>query len=271
MKNKSVVLKEFKQLMSLKYSNRTVDSYCYYVGEFLSYSDKTPLRVTNEDFLNYNIHLVKNKVSDSTRNVAINAIKLYFSLYLKKKIKNNIAIRPKVKKKIVRHIEHFELIEKISNTENLKARLILTLGYGCGLRSNEVLSLKRVDINLKEKFIIVNGKGSRQRKLPISDTIINLILEYGFKYRPIEYLFNGQKTKKGFKPQYSSQSILALVKKNIGNHRFHDLRHSFGMRLYQTGITLEKIRQLMGHKKTETTEIYAYASENMLLKEEMPI
>ena len=84
MKNKSVVLKEFKQLMSLKYSNRTVDSYCYYVGEFLSYSDKTPFRVTNEDFLNYNIHLVKNKVSDSTRNVAINAIKLLIFPYLYK-------------------------------------------------------------------------------------------------------------------------------------------------------------------------------------------
>lgn len=271
MKTKSVVLAEFKQLMILKYSQNTVDGYASFVNQFLDYSDNVPLRVNNQDFLNYNISLVQIGVSDSTRNVAINAVKLFFSLYLKKEVLENIAIRPKISKKVVRHIEHNLLISKINNTINLKARLILSFGYGCGLRSNEVLSLKRKDINLKEKFIIVNGKGARQRKLPISDDVIKLIIDYGLEYRPRVYLFNGRTNKREFKPQYSSGSILALVKQNIGNHRFHDLRHSFGMRLYSQGIPLEQIRKLMGHKKTETTEIYAYASDNMLLKIEMPV
>ena len=74
-----------------------------------------------------------------------------------------------------------------------------------------------------------------------------------------------------FKLQYSSESILSLVKQNIGNYRFHDLRHSFGMRLYNQGTPLEQIRKLMGHKKTETTEIYAYASENMMMEIDMPL
>lgn len=271
MNTKSVIIEKFKQLMSLKYSQNTVDNYIYYVSQFLDFSSNTPLRVTNEDFLNYNIYLVKIKVSDATRNVAINAIKLYFSLYLKKEIKENIAIRPKISKKVVKHLEHDFLIDKINNTKNLKARLILSFGYGCGLRSNEVLSLKRVDINLKEKFIIVNGKGSRQRKLPISDTLINLIIAYGKKERPKMYLFNGRTNKNEFKLQYSSSSILSLVKQNIGNYKFHALRHSFAMRLYQKGTPIEQLRTLLGHKKTETTEIYAYASENMLMKVETPL
>jgi len=271
MNNKTAIIEKYKHLLSLKYSRRTIESYSNYVDDFLKFSKNAPLRITNEDFLNYNISLVKMKVADSTRNVAISGVKLYFKFILSKKIKENIAIRPKDKKKVVRHIEHFTLMEKISNTKNLKARLILTLGYGCGLRSDEVRSLKRADVNLKEKFIIVNGKGSRQRKMPISNNIIDLILEYGFKYKPKDYFFNGQVVKGIAKPQYSAQSILSLVKKNIGDHRFHDLRHSFGMKLYSQGIPLEQIRKLMGHKKTETTEVYAYASENMLLSVEMPI
>lgn len=270
MNNKTAIIEKYKHLLSLKYSKRTIESYSNYVDEFLGFSKNAPLRITNEDFINYNISLVRMKVADSTRNVAISGVKLYFKLILKKTIKENIAIRPKDKKRVVRHIEHFTLLDKIANTQNLKARLILTLGYGCGLRSDEVRNLKRTDVNLKEKFIIVNGKGSRQRKLPISNNVIDLILEYGFKYKPKEYLFNGQVIKGVLKPQYSAQSILALVKKNVGNHRFHDLRHSFGIRLYSQGVPLEQIRQLMGHKKTETTEIYAYASENMLLSVEMP-
>ena len=87
MKTKSVVLKEFIQLMALNKSKNTINNYCYYVSDFLDFSDNVPERVTNEDFLNYNIHLVKIGVSDSTRNVAINAVKLFFSLYLKKKVK----------------------------------------------------------------------------------------------------------------------------------------------------------------------------------------
>lgn len=271
MKTKSVVITEFKQLLRLKYSKNTVDGYAYFVNQFLDYSDNSPLRVTNQDFLNYNISLVQIGVADSTRNVAINAVKLFFSLYLKKVIEDNIAIRPKIGKKIVRHIEHDLLINKINNSKNSKARLILSLGYGCGLRSNEVLSLKRTDINLIDKYIIVNGKGARQRKLPISQNMVDLIISYGQEYRPKTYLFNGRTNQREFKLQYSSGSILALVKQNIGNHRFHDLRHSFGMRLYNKGIPLEQIRKLMGHKKTETTEIYAYASENMMMKIEMPI
>lgn len=271
MKSKSVVVYEFRQLLRFNYAENTIESYCYYIFQFLDFSNNSPLRVTNKDILNYNISLVQIGVSDSTRNIAISGIKLFFTKYLKKKIDQDVVIRPSFKKKVVRHINHDFLIYKLNKIENTKAELMLKLGYGCGLRSNEVLSLKRKDINLKEKFIIVNGKGSRERKLPISDSVINLIIKYGLQYRPVEYLFNGQITKGIVKPQYSSSSLLALVKKNIGNYRFHDLRHSYAMFLYNNGTPLEQLRKLLGHKKTETTEIYAYANENMLLKISSPV
>ncbi|MGE5944106.1 MAG: tyrosine-type recombinase/integrase [Flavobacteriales bacterium] len=270
-KKLSVVLEEFKQLLDAKYSGVTPDNYLSQVKMFLMFADNVPLRVNNEDILNYNLHLVKKKVSDSSRNVAINAIKAYFQLYLRKTVKEFSSIRPKKKKIIPRQIPHDILISKIKNTINTKARMILTLGYACGLRSSEVLDLKLCDIDIEEGFIIVFGKGSKERKLPIYQNTINLLISYVEEYNPITYLFNGRANNGDFKFQYSNGSILQLVKQNIGDYRYHDLRHSFAMKLYQNGTPLDKISKLLGHSNQKTTEIYAYATDNILLEIETPM
>lgn len=270
-KTSSVVLSEFEQLLKAKYSGTTPVNYLSHVKRFLEFTDNVPLRVNNEDLLNYNIHMVKSNVSDSYRNVAINAIKSYFDLYLKIKVKKIASIRPKKVKKLPRQIPHKLLVEKISNIKNTKAKLILSLGYACGLRSAEVINLKLDDIDIEEGFIIVYGKGSKERIVPISLNIISLMISYYEEYTPVEHLFNGRTNKREFKLKYSKGSILNLVKQNIGDYKFHDLRHSFSMRLYQKGTPIEKIQKLLGHKHLKTTQIYVDATQNMLLDIAMPM
>lgn len=271
MKSKSVVLNEFKQLLGLKYAENSVDSYVNYVSDFLDFSSHAPLRVTNDDFLNFNIYLSQSDISDSTRNVAISGVKHYFKLYLKKRLDKNVTIRPKKKKKVLRQIDHKFLMQKIDITKNLKAKIILMLGYGCGLRTNEVINLKLDDIDIEQRFIVINGKGSKQRTLPLSDRLIFFLISYVEYYKPIKYLINGKTIKNKFSYQYSASSILKIVKHNIGNYRFHDLRHSFGMLLYQKKLSLERIAKLLGHSDTKTTEIYAYSTDNMMLETKLPL
>jgi site-specific recombinase XerD len=270
MKNQSVVLKQFNQLLQLKYSGTTPLNYTSHVKRFLSFTDNAPMRVTNEDYLNYNVHMVKSNVSDSYRNVAINAINAYFKYYLHKKIKDFASIRPKKQNHIPRQIDHDLLTEKINNTINTKARLILTLGY-CGLRSAEVINLKMKDVDIENNYVIVKGKGNKERPIPISFDTTSLMISYVDEYNPKQYLFNGRTNKREFKIQYSKGSILQLVKKNIGNYRFHDLRHSFAMRLLQNGVPLNHIQKLLGHEHLKTTQIYATATQNMLLGVAMPV
>lgn len=265
MKTKSVVLKEFQQLLLTKYSSETVKNYIGYTSHFLSHTKNPPLRVTNDDFLNYNVHLATSNIADSTRNVAINAVKCYFKMYLNKKVKEVAALRPKKQSTVPQIIPHNLLLQKINAINNLKHRLIIKLGY-CGLRSGEVINLKLLDIDVEAYVIKVFGKGKKERIVPISEKLVFEILAYYDEYFPETYLFNGQT-----KLKYSAPSIRNLVKKYIGNYRFHDLRHSFATRLLETGTDIKYIKELLGHKHLKTTEIYTHVSQTALQRIAMPV
>lgn len=252
MKSKSEVLKDFKQLLSTKYSQQTVDSYIYYVGQFLKLSKNVPLRVTNNDFLDYNIYLVNSGVSDSTRNVAINAVKCYFKIHLKIKIKDYSSLRPRKSKFIPKTIKHNILVDKLNSITNIKHRLILKLGY-CGLRSGEVINLKTNDIDVERGYLKVFGKGNKERIVPISDDLIYEMICYCEEYDPGDYFFKGQS-----KPKYSASSIRSLVKTHIGDYSFHSLRHSFATNLLRNGVDVKLIKDLLGHENLKTTEMYLH-------------
>lgn len=266
MKTKSEVLKEFEQLLRLKYSSDTVRNYVYQTSLFLSYSKNVPSRITNEDFLNYNIYLSKQDISDSTRNVAINAVKAFFKNYLRKKVKNFASIRPKKAKYIPRAINHDLLIKKIASIDNIKHRLMMKLGYGCGLRSGELINLEHRNIDVETRFINVKGKGKKERLVPFSEDVLFEMLNYFEYYNPKIYLFNGQRGEK-----YSKSSLRQIVKDHIGDFRFHDLRHSYATRLLETGLDLKIIKDLLGHEHLKTTEIYTHVSNRMLSKVNCPL
>jgi len=266
MKTKSVVLKEFQQLLGLKYSQDTVRSYSYQVSLFFDYAENVPTRVTNEDFLNYNIYLSKQNISDSTRNVAINAIKAFFKLYLRKSVKEFASIRPKKTKYIPRAINHDFLINKISKIKNIKHRLMMELGYGSGLRTNELLALKLENIDIENRTIVILGKGKKERLVPFSENTCFDIIAYFEEYEPDMYLFNGQNSLK-----YSGESLRSIVKNNIGNYRFHDLRHSFATRLHYLGYDIKIIKDLLGHVHLKTTEIYLHSSIETVINIKCPL
>lgn len=95
--------------------------------------------------------------------------------------------------------------------ENIKHRTILTLTYSVGLRVSEIINLKIDDIDPERMIIYIkNGKGRKDRVVPLSRNVLLLINEYKLKYSPIEYLFNGQKSNK-----YSIGSCQKIYKKYI--------------------------------------------------------
>mgnify|MGYP003663653797 CR=1 FL=1 len=270
MKTKSVVLKKFQQLLELKYTGRTPVNYTYHVRLFLNHTKNVPDRVTSDDVLNYQLS-IRNK-SHSFRNVAINAIKTYFKYYLRRRLKSYAVTRPRPEKKLPKHIPHDFLIEKISNIKNLKARLILSLGYGCGLRRDEVINIKLSDINRKDKYILIRGKGAKEREVPISPKLTALLIEYWKQYRSIEYLFNGISNNGCMTLQYSGSSILKLVKTHIGpQYNFHSLRHSYATRLLSQGVDISIVSKLLGHSNIKTTMIYNHLQTSSVTVSVLPL
>jgi site-specific recombinase XerD len=142
------------------------------------------------------------------------------------------------------------------------------LGYSVGLRVSEVVNLKIEDIDSKRMVMhIRNAKGNKDRIVPLSQSILILLRKYYKEYRPYRYLFNGQNSLK-----YTAGSCNKIVKKYLGvNYHFHRLRHSSLTSMLESGTDISIIQKIAGHKKTDTTRIYAQVSTKLLHKAKLPI
>jgi integrase/recombinase XerD len=169
------------------------------------------------------------------------------------------------------------------HTKNALERLVLSLGYGCGLRVSELVQLNIVDINLEDKIVIIpSGKGNKRRIVPMSKGVCKDIIFYLKHERDLKINDNYPSTQsvraesrtksplvldsKGNRmQQWTYNKILKqiinrtndihIINKNI---TIHSLRHSIATHLLEQGLSLEQVKQFLGHAYLQTTEIYTH-------------
>ncbi len=146
---------------------------------------------------------------------------------------------------------------------NIKHRTMLSLIYSCGLRCGELLKMKPKDIDSKRMLVMIRlAKGKKDRIVPLSEKVLQLLREYYKRYRPKEWLFEGQKVGEA----YSERSLQLVLKHAIEKAgikkpvSLHWLRHSYATHLLESGTDLRYIQELLGHKSSKTTEIYTHVS-----------
>ena len=163
-----------------------------------------------------------------------------------------------------------------SKTEGQRNRAILETLYSCGLRVSELVNLKLSDLYFDEGFIKVEGKGSKQRLVPISPRAINEIKLYFTDRNQIvvkkefeDFVFVSQRRGKALSRIMIFHMIKELaqeagITKNISPHTF---RHSFATHLLEGGANLRAIQCMLGHETISTTEIYTHIDRHMLRSE----
>jgi site-specific recombinase XerD len=263
------ILKIFEEKLRYKnYSEKSIRLYTSYLNNFLNQTNvKDPYQVRTQQIVDFLEK--KTYTSISQQNQYISSLKLYARFILnKKEIHLSKIERPKSEKKLPRVIDGEFIKSKLSKIGNLKHRSILTLTYSVGLRVSEIINLKIDDIDSKRMIIhIKNGKGRKDRVVPLSQTVLEILREYYKEYKPKEYLFNGQKSK-----QYSIQSCQKIYKVYIDqNTSIHSLRHSHATVLLETGVDIRIIQKILGHSSVKTTEIYTHVSNNILKNIKLPI
>lgn len=257
----------FEILERRNYSENTMNIYLPIIDQFLKQVGVPPTRIKAEHFQlfisNYPF------TSRSKQNQVISAMKFLYEQvmghqYLKVDFK-----RPRGEKKLPRVIDHDLIVSKLEQIENIKHKAILSLIYSAGLRISEAINLKIEDVDSDRMlFHIRNAKGRKDRFVPISPKILQLLRDYFIKERPSLYLFNGQ----GGKLRYSATSIRKIMKRCISEtHKVHELRHSFATHLIEQDVALPKVSKLLGHRSTRTTEIYTHLSMKSLREIKMPI
>lgn len=256
-----------QKLKYFNYSDNTIKVYLGYINEFLiNMNNISPTRLNSKDFQSYLDNY--NFTSVSQQNQIINAIRFFYKFGLNKKYGKVSFERPKKEKKLPRVIDSEQILKSLSNIENLKHKAILTLTFSVGLRVSEVVNLKIEDIDSSRMIIhIKNGKGRKDRIVPLSESVLILIREYFLKYKPSEYLFNGQKT-----IQYSISSCQKIYKQYIDESTsIHCLRHSCFTHLLENNTNLRIIQSIAGHSSSKTTEIYTHVSNKLLNDVELPV
>lgn len=256
-----------EDLKMKNYSENTISNYSSQVKLFLEYFNKVatkPSEISEKQIKQW--LLLASSING--RKHRISAVKLFYKLTGKQPLKFKHIEYPRSERKLPQIIEKEFLLDAIAKITNTKHKAIIALAYSTGMRVSEVCNLKIADIDSKRMIITIRqSKGRKDRIVGLSEKILEILRTYFSKYKPKEYLFNGQ-----FDLRYSHTSCNQIVKKYLGNdYHFHLLRHSNATALLEAGTDLRIIQKHLGHSSSKTTEIYTHVSTNILSKMALPI
>lgn len=264
-----------RELLNLGYCKSVVANYPKYAQNLLDYTKETPQKITDQHIKNYHEYLQtkpnqkrKGIISPSHIYSQLLAIKLYFD-YLErtKNIKRNpynLRIKQTTKnERIVFTQEEIQLLYK--NTQNLEEKTILHLCYGCGLRRSEAQDLNIKDVNFEQKLLFVRkGKGRKRRVIPLTEAIVKDLKDF-FSYTEIvrkenEESFlvniNGSKMKGDNVYELFKRILKRTQSLKPENYCLHSLRHSIATHLLENEMSIEMVRDFLGHTQLGTTQIY---------------
>jgi integrase/recombinase XerD len=269
-------IEKFTQWLSSKrYSPSTIKTYSEALKSFLVfYREKAIQEISNDDVIIYNTnYILKNNLSASYQNQIVNAIKLYFKIVRETKVEIEKIHRPK-RAKLLPNVLSKEEIKLILNAHsNIKHKMMLSLIYSCGLRCGELLALQPKHIDSKRNIVLLkNAKGQKDRIVPLSPKILEMLRDYYKVFKPTTYLFEGVIPGEPYSEK-SLQSVLkqAIKKVNITKPvTLHWLRHSFATHLLESGTDLRYIQELLGHSSSKTTEIYTHVSTKSIQQIKSP-
>ena len=263
-------LAHFKNyLKSQRYSPNTIKSYTEALGVFFQFhSNKAPEKLEIEDIIHFNTgYILRKNLSASYQNQVINAIKLFYRNRFKRFMNLDNIQRPRREKRLPNVLSKQEIKAILEAPTNLKHRALLSLIYACGLRRSEVLNLTLKDVLSDRNLLFIRqSKGKKDRVVPISHKIIEMLRDYYKAFKPKTWLFEGQYTGE----QYSERSLQLVLKQALqkaGNKKpvsLHWLRHSYATHLLESGTDLRYIQELLGHSSSRTTEIYTHVSTQNL-------
>lgn len=287
--NNALLLQKYKQYLRLEksLSDNTVEAYLTDLDKLLAYlaleeKHVTEVRLSDLEHFSAGLHDVGIHPRSQAR--VLSGVRAFYRFLL---LEDYIAQDPTElleSPKIGQHLPDVLSVEEIDaligaidtgTKEGIRNRAILETLYSCGLRVSELCHLKFSDLFLKEGFIRVEGKGSKQRLVPISPRAIRELEAYfpvriegkilqGFE----DYVFISR-----FGKNISRIMVFHIIKtlaqelglkKTISPHTF---RHSFATHLLEGGANLRAIQTMLGHETITTTEIYTHIDRSRLREE----
>ena len=268
-----------------RYSSHTITAYNLELDNLLQFIEKDgiPFEQVDYKFLRYYFSTMREQGKEaSSVNRAISSIKSYYKFLVREELipKNpSILVKalktPKKLPVVVEQEKMLKLLEQMdAEAEDFEDRrdfIVLELLFGTGIRLAELLKIKENDIDFYNKKILILGKRSKERFVPIHMTLLEELNKYLQEKKATSFQNNSAElivTKEG-KPAYPKM-IYSIVKKYLSRitsqqkRSPHVLRHSFATTLLDNGADLNAIKELLGHAGLSATQVYTHNSAERL-------
>src|SRR5271154_4588189 len=234
---------------------------------FAAFLKRSPDTATPDDIRRFQLHLAETGVSICTRNGIMTGLKFLLRVTLRRLDLAAEIYHIREPQKIPLVMSQDETRGLLAVARSLKARVLLSLGYGCGLRAGEVVRLKVKHIDRAQNIIRVEqSKGRKDRNVMLSAEMLDLLRQWwkvrrGFDATtPLQerWLFPGNRSGKPMTTRqlnrlFHKAADAAGIKKGV---TLHALRHSFATHLLERGTDIRIIQALLGHDKLDTTARY---------------
>ena len=261
-----------EELQRRNYSQNTTRGYLQVVREFALHFKRPPDQLGPDEIRQYQAYLFEErKLEARTVGHYTAALRFFFVKTLKRPYPFEEVPYPKRPRRLPIVLSQEEAVALMNSAKNLFHRAMLMTLYSTGMRRAELCKLKVEDIDSQRMLIhIRQGKGGKDRDVPLSPALLETLREYWRWMRPQTYLFPG--TRKGWradKPITSKVIWEACVEaaKDAGITKRvspHLLRHSFATHLMENGADLPTVQALLGHTDLKPTSIYLHLSERHL-------
>ena len=263
-----------------KLSPKTQGSYIRAVRQLAKYLGRSPDTATAEDLRGYQLHLVDHGMSPVSLNATIIGLRFFFEVTLghEELMAKMQPVHVPYKLPVV--LSREEVARLIAAARNLKHQTALSVAYGAGLRASEVINLKVGDIDSERMTLrIEQGKGRKDRYAMLPPVLLERLRTWWREARAQGKMLDGGWLFPGLDPidQLTTRQLnraihaaaeAAGIDKRVS---MHTLRHSFATHLLEQKVDIRVIQVLLGHKKLETTALYAQVATDLLREVVSPL
>ncbi len=267
-----------EELERRNYSESTTRRYLRYVERFAQHFGKSPDKLSPDHLRTYQSYLLKvRKLDPGTVECHVSALRFLFIRTLHRHEFRQFLPYPKIRRKLPKILSLEEVTRLIDASSGLFERTLLMVLYGTGMRRAEIARLKIDDIDSQRMVIhVVNGKGGKDRDLPLSPKLLETLRAYWRWLKPETYLFPSRTNRDAEQP-ITDKTVWRVCREAASRSGIrkrvtpHLLRHSWATHLLEAGTDLRTIQLLLGHEDLEVTARYLHLSAQRLQKVANPI
>ena len=261
-----------EELQRRNYSAITTRNYLRVVADFAKYFGKSPDKLGPNELRSYQAYLLQDrKLTPGTVVNWVAALRFFFVKTLKRHQFRDFLPYPQDRRRLPTVLSREEVSRLINAAGTLFRRTLLMTLYGTGMRRAELAHLKVSDIDSQRMIVrVVAGKGGKDRDLPLSPALLEILREYWRWRKPRLYLFPTRTCRRRLDQPISDKTVWiacneaarrAGIRKRVTPHT---LRHSWATHLLEAGTDLRTIQVLLGHGDLETTAQYLHLSQRHL-------